>query len=395
MALGSVVLAYSLIVANDELPKKLTGKLSWLYGGGPEGARSVLSTIAGSVVTVAGTTFSITIAALTLASSQFGPRLLRTFRRDTGNQVVLGTFISTFLYCLLVLRTIVGTDKDQYVPDLAITFGVLLAVLSLAVLIYFIHHTAASIQASTLIDSVNRDLISTIRDNFAERTGLLKGERDRDDLDDKPPDEARVLEARHGGYLLRIDYEALVHYAARRDCRVFIHLRPGDFSLPDLPLASIVPANSSEDEKRTKLDDFFYFGSERTPEQDPEFAFLQLAEIGVRALSPGINDPFTAIACLDKLTESMALAAKRRLTSRFLFDKENALRVIATRVDYETLVIAAFQYIRKAASGNREVLSHLAKQLKLLLQRVNDPDLREALEEQLRQTREGILKCEL
>ncbi len=393
MALGASILAYSLVAVNDYIPTKSLDKLKWLYSGGPEGARSVLSTIAGSVVTVAGTVFSITIAALTLASSQFGPRLLRTFRRDTGNQIVLGTFISTFLYCLLVLRTVLGTDKNQFVPGAAVTVGVLLAVLSLAVLIYFIHHTAASIQVSNLMESVERELNSTIENNLPDR-----GEKEAPSPRNDPPriGNAKEIKTREGGYLLHVDYESLIHHAARMNGFIHIYLRPGNFSLVDFPLAAITPAAVvSADEDYSSLYGCFYFGSERTPEQDPEHAFLQLAEIAVRALSPGINDPFTAIACLDKITQSMALVARRRIDSRFLYDERNTLRVVAVRVQYEELVIAGFQFIRKAALGNREVLNHLASRLKMLLERADDPDLRSALERQLSRTEENIQACEL
>lgn len=398
MALGAVVLAYGLIVVNDYIPPELSSKLKWLYSGGPEGARSLLSTIAGSVITVAGTTFSITIAALTLASSQFGPRLLRTFRRDTGNQVVLGAFISTFLYCLLVLRTIVGTDKNRYVPDLAITFGVFLAVLSLAVLIYFIHHTAASIQVSNLMDSVAKDLNSTIEANLPEQDRPLVSTSQSDELSriEAPIENTAAIKTRSGGYLLRIDYEALVRYARKRNCRLFIHLKPGDFSLPDLPLATITPGDAADKDENEQgsLYNHFYFGHERTPEQDPEHAFLELAEIAVRALSPGINDPFTAIAGLDKVTESMALVAKRRIAPRYLCDAENTLRVITVRVEHRELVFAAFQFIRKAATGNREVLAHLSNRLRMLLERTDDPNLSSALEQQLMRADEDIRQCQ-
>lgn len=393
MAIASTVLAYTFIAINDYVPHSVVQKLNWVYGGGPQGARSVLSTIAGSVVTVAGTTFSITIAALTLASSQFGPRLLRTFRRDVGNQIVLGTFISTFLYCLLVLRTVLGTDKGQYVPDLAVTFGVILAVLSLAVLIYFIHHTAASIQVSTLMESVERELNLVIQDTFPSRENPHEPAPALSEGFYLPPEDTRQLTTPRAGYLIHIDYEGLINYAQKENCRIMVYRKPGSFSLPGLSLAAVAPASACQDD--SALYGFFYFGSERTPEQDPEHAFLQLAEIGVRALSPGINDPFTAIACLDKLTRSMALIAERRPAPTLLCDHTNTPRVAVTSFQHDELVVAAFQFIRKAASGNREVLAHLSCRLTLLLERAEDSDLHLALSRQLALTEEDIRRCTL
>ena len=144
---------------------------SWFVTFGPEGARAILSTIAGSMITVAGLTFSITMLTLQLASSQFGPRLLRSFLRDRGNQVVLGTFISTFLYCLLVLRTVRGTEDASFVPHLAVAAGLLLAVASLAVLIFFIHHTAQSIRLETILADLARETRETIERLYPQEVG--------------------------------------------------------------------------------------------------------------------------------------------------------------------------------------------------------------------------------
>ena len=163
MALSAIGLSYGAIALDSgPIGKKMANSLSWLWSGGAEGARSLLSTVASSMITVAGTVFSITIAALTLASSQFGPKLLRNFTQDTGNQVVLGTFIATYVYCLLVLRTVRGQSAGAFVPYLSVTGGLLLALASLAVLIYFIHHVASAIQAEKLIAAVGAELKADI-----------------------------------------------------------------------------------------------------------------------------------------------------------------------------------------------------------------------------------------
>ncbi len=152
-------------------------KLGWIYTRGPDGARAVLSTIAGSMITVAGVVFSVTIVALSLASNQFGPRLLRNFMRDRGNQIVLGTFVATYLYCLLVMRTVQGMDGSQFVPHLSVTVAILMAVASLGVLIYFIHHVAVSIQAPELIANVAHELHEAIDRLFPEELGYAPRKR--------------------------------------------------------------------------------------------------------------------------------------------------------------------------------------------------------------------------
>jgi uncharacterized membrane protein len=158
MLLASIGLAFLMLVIDDHVDSERLRETAWFHRHETSGARELLSTIAGSMITVAGVTFSITIVALTLASSQYGPRLMRSFMRDPGNQIVLGTFIATFMYCLLVLRTIRDAEDDRFIPYLAITVAILLAVLSLGVLIYFIHHTAASIQVANLVARVGESL---------------------------------------------------------------------------------------------------------------------------------------------------------------------------------------------------------------------------------------------
>lgn len=379
MALCAIALAFGSVKLDEYVRGSVEAKLGWIYAGGPEGARAVLATIAGSVITVAGTTFSITIAAFSLASSQFGPRLLRTFRRDTGNQIVLGTFIATFLYCLLVLRTVRGTEKDTYVPHLSVTLGVVLACLSLAVLIFFIHHAAASIQVSRLIDSVGREL-ETIIHKFPACGSL--GELHSNDLafseQQKRSTSLHSIPARQGGYLLHVDYESLGGIAAKHNCLLRIPVKPGDFIVAEMPLV-MVEAESLSERRGREIQSALYMGSERTPEQDLEFGFLQLTEIAVRALSPGINDPFTAISCLDRISAALCLLSSKELPRPYYRDQEGQLRVIAQVVTYKEVVQAAFSAIRHAAKENGDVLQHLSDRITFVLSYAGCEEFRHAL----------------
>ena len=232
MAVAAVLLSIGMIQLDEAATARLLDQLAWVYTGGPEGARAVLSTIAASMITVAGVTFSITIVALTLASQQFGPRLLRNFLRDSGNQMVLGTFVSTFLYCLLVLRTVRGGDDAEFVPHLAVTVGVALAMLSLGVLIFFIHHVATSIQAARIIANVAEDLEAAIDRLFPETIGedaaSADGARDSADGSGKI-DDARAVIATTTGYVQAIDADRLMNIAREQDVMVRVHARPGSF----------------------------------------------------------------------------------------------------------------------------------------------------------------------
>jgi uncharacterized membrane protein len=169
MAIMAIGLSFAMVALDEAVGNRVLEKVGWVWAGGPEGARGLLSTVAGSMITVAGVVFSITIVALSLASSQYGPRLLRNFVRDKGNQIVLGSFIATFVYCLLVLRTVRGDDGAHFVPAIAITLGMVLTLASLGVLIYFIHHVSISIQAATIIGLVSHELNEVIERLFPEK----------------------------------------------------------------------------------------------------------------------------------------------------------------------------------------------------------------------------------
>lgn len=348
-ALGSLRLDRSPLVAN------------WAYGGGPEGAREVLSAVAASMITVAGVSFSVMIVALTLASQQFGPRLLRNFMRDTGNQIVLGTFIATFTYCLIVLRTIHSNDAD-FVPHISVTLAIVLALASLGVLIYFIHHAAVSIQAPELIATVSRDLAAGIDRLFPEQLGQSADE-DNEPAGDQP---LAVL-ARHGhtisangtGYLQSIADDRLMSLAREKELVVALKCRPGDFIISGDALAEVYPPESVDDPTAQSIRSAFVCGTQRTHLQDVEFTLQQLVEVAVRALSPGINDPFTAINCIDRITAGLCSLAGRAFPSASRRDEDGALRVIAPRSDFGTLLEAAFDPIRQYGRSSAPVTVRL------------------------------------
>lgn len=344
----------------------------WLYTGGAEGARAVLATIAGSIITVAGTTFSITIAALSFASSQFGPRLLRNFMRDTGNQVVLGTFTSTFLYCILVLRTVVGEDERIYVPHLSVTFGVVLAVLSLGVLIYFIHHIAESIQVGYLIQTVGLELDDTVERLFPAELAEPAGHAESQD------DFTFEVCADRSGYIQAIDENALLASSRDADLSIRLLLRPGDYAISGMALAVMPQAPDPKIEAQIRRS--FVMGRTRTPHQDAPYAFLQLAEIAVRALSPSMNDPFTAVMCVDRITKAMAmLVSERSLPEPLRRDPDGKTYIVARPHTYDDLIEAAFGHIYRAALNQPYVLSHVGKQVGYISERARDPQFRAAL----------------
>ncbi|MES2459039.1 MAG: DUF2254 domain-containing protein [Armatimonadota bacterium] len=376
MLLGAAALAVALVAADQHFDTEDLRGLWWIFSGGAEGARSLLSTVAGSVIAVAGTTFSITIAVLSLTSSQFGPRLLRGFLRDTGNQVVLGTFVATFLYCLLVLRMVRSVEEALFVPHIAVTGGVILAIASVCVLIYFIHHVSVSIQASRIIASVAGELEEAINRLFPDQIG-----QDGETVEAKPsstPSSAgsnpnsRTVRATGEGYVQAIDGDALLALAREKDLVITLERAPGQFVIRSTKIATVKSGSQECSPVIPDIDEqvntAFTFGEQRTSGQDMEFLLLELVEVATRALSPGTNDPFTAILCIDRIGASLCHLAERQIPSAARLDDTGTLRVIAKTISFEAIVETAFREIRHygqedpaVAQRLREVLDELGE----------------------------------
>ncbi len=363
LALLLVTLDRNVLDNKDPIP--------WLYTGGFEGAKTLLSTVAGSVITVAGVVFSITIAALTQASAQFGPRLLRNFMRDTANQVVLGTFVATFLYCLMVLRAIHGPlddDGTAFVPQMSVTGAVLLAIASIAVMIYFIHHVSVSLQAPIVVANVRADLLSTIdRVAMTQEGSSTPTPSDRAAHSYLPPDfegNCCGVLAPRDGYLQAVDFSTLVGTAAERNFVTRMDCRAGDYVIAGTPLLHVHPSEACTPAVTSVMSEAFIIGDQRTSEQDVEYAARQLVEIAVRALSPGINDPFTAVNCIDALGSGLCLIARRGLAGPLRYDAEGVLRLVLPVSTYAGIADLCFnqirQYGRDSVAVNARLLEVIA-----------------------------------
>jgi uncharacterized membrane protein len=364
MALGSMILAISMLTLDRA---GSTPNWWWIYTGGTDGARSVLSSVASSMVSVVATAFSITIVALQLASSNFGPRLLRNFMQDTGNQIVLGTFIATFIYCLLVLRTIhsEGEEYKEFVPQLSVTVGTVLAIASIGVLIYFIHHASTIIQASHVITQVSGELDKAIDRLFPEKMGDDRANNPRQigEIPEKFDAEASPIKATAEGYLQAIDDGELMKIACHENLLVFVKSNPGKFVISGSNLAMVLPGERVNHHLTKQINDAFILGKERTEYQDVEFPIAQLVEIALRAISPGINDPFTAIRCIDRLSAGLSRLAQRDFPSPYRYDGSRNLRVIAEGVTFEELVNSAFNQIRQYSKSDVAVTIRLLEAL--------------------------------
>lgn len=315
----------------------------WIYSGGTEGARALLGAVASSSIGVASTVFSVTIAALSLASGQMGPRLLRNFVRDRRNQLALGIFLGTFAYALLVLRTIRAEQQGTFIPHLAITGGIALALCCTATLVWFVHRVATSINIESVIDSVHNDLVATIEGNTS-----------------KHPDEGQVTDIKAGdlvsiegsNYLQALDVEGLAAWAVNQNVRVKLRVRPGDYVPVGFPVAEVIPPCRGA---VNALDDALAFGRQPATLQDLEYSVRQLTEIAVRALSPGINDPFTAGSVLERLADVLCRLAGRHLKSGIV-RHDGAVALTYPVTTYKGLCDAIFHPIRQSGSASGYVL---------------------------------------
>lgn len=359
----AVVLSFVLVQVDAWLGVEVVQNFGLLYTFGPEGARAILSVIASSMITVASVIFSITMLTLQLASSQFGPRVLRNFMRDRSNQIVLGTFIATFLYCLLVLRTVRGTENSSFVPHLSVAFGVVLAVASVAGLIYFIHHIATSIRIEMLLANLAAEARSAVDRLYPERMGQDPS-RDKDGTAEHliPSDfegGARQVHADGSGYVQRIGVDALMRIATEHDLVVRIEARPGRFVSKGDAMLAAYPRDRVSDEIANDLGGALVVGLDRSPAQDLEFSIRLIVELAQRSLSPGINDPTTALYCIDRLGEVFGRLADREIPSPMRFDEKRQLRIVTEINTLGELACQAFAAIARYGITDVDVIAWL------------------------------------
>nr|WP_294524107.1 DUF2254 domain-containing protein [uncultured Rhodopila sp.] len=334
----------------------------WLYNGGGTGARTLLGPIASSTIGVAGTVFSITVAALSLAAGQMGPRLLRNFTRDRGNQFTLGVFLGSFTYALMVLRSVRTESEGAFVPHLALSVGIMLALVSVGTLVFFVGHMAGRINVDTVIELVSEDIWLAIQrltsrepQPAAPHPAMFQ-------------DAAPVLDTRRG-YLQQLHAEGLADWAAERGTVLRLLVRPGDYVFPGAPIAVMIPAVEGANAAITAAT---ALGPARVSSADIEFAVRQLVEVAVRALSPGINDPHTAIAVLDRLGAALCDVVPVHLNSGVWFSDKRVTLVVPT-VDYDGLTDGMFHLIRQNAAGVPSVLIRLLEVLTAVATCEHDP----------------------
>jgi len=362
-----------------------------LFGGGPDAARSVLGTVTGSVITVASLTFSLTVITLQLASSQFSPRLLRTFVRDRVTQVTLAVFLATFVYGLLVLRTVRSNDDPGggFVPRVAVTVAIVLAVLSTAALVTFLGHVTTVMRVDTLMRDVHSQTTKAI--------GQLYGEEPREVASSTtvpvPPPGARSLPAPQSGFVQEMSAGSLLGPAARAGLVVRLDVSAGDHVIEGEPVGlawttagTECPTDGQLEGVTRAMRQALAIGFERTPRSDVAFGLRQLVDIAAKALSPGVNDPTTAVHAVGHLAALLAGLAARDLGPEVVRDDEGMARVVVRRPDFAELLGLVCGQPRRYGAGEPALVLALLELLATVAGRVaatGDPERRRHVLDQL------------
>ena len=372
--LAAVVLAVVLVEADGRFPPDAFERWPRLFGAGAEGARGLLTSVASSMITVAGVVFSITLVALSLAYSQYTSRVLRNFLSDRMTQSVLGVFVGIFAYCLVVLRTIRGGSEGPFVPSVAVLVGLLLGFVGIGILIYFIHHISTSIQASHILAATTGETVRAIDHLFPDGVAE-EGAAERPEPVDVGP--WHCVPAVRTGYVQSLDTAGLLAFAGERQTVVRMERGVGQYVIEGERLASVLGTAPVDDDLR-RLRGLYAVGRQRTVEQDAAFGIRQIVDMALKALSPGVNDTTTAVMCIDHLTAILVRLSGRRIESRFR-SEDGQLRLITCGPTYADMVGEAFDQIRQNADGNVAILEGLLGSLELLGRRTTSPQRRGVL----------------
>jgi len=318
------------------IKQKDVGILSWIFSNQVDGARQVLSTIAGTMMTVAGVTFSMTLISISFAGAQIGPRILSNFMNDRGNQITLGTFISTFVFCLLVLRTITGEAEGeiQFIPHISIFIALVFAFLSLGVLIYFIHHIPQKMSMTESVDTTGDGLLtcidalypankSKINENIYENFNLYTHYSTH-----------HVIKAQGKGFIEYINLEAVIKAAKKHNCLIELYKRPGNYICEGVDLLCVHANENKSDDIYHEITNAIIWGVKRSNNQDILFPGQLLVEIAARALSAGVNDPYSAIECLNQLQAAFIKFSIKEIPEKFIADNEKVIRVLSEPIHY-------------------------------------------------------------
>lgn len=377
LTVAALGLCAALVYLDHTAPLQPSGAIAFFFPTSLEGARALLSAVVSSMMTVAAVTFSVTIVALTVASQHYGPRLLNSFMQDRTVQIVLGTLIGTFAYSVVVLGSVRG---DRGEPLHWATMGtVILVAGSVGALILYVHHASTLLQASSVVLQISRQLQEGVQLQFPER------QADRSGPAAVPVSQVRGaarVASTGSGYIQRVDEPGIAQLAQAHGAVVRVLRGPGKFVERGVAIATVHPAGVGDATFARKLNALFVLGRDRTSRHDVEFAAKQLVEIALRGLSPGMNEPFTAILCIDRLGEGLSAVASRGRQATTVASAEGEARLVMPRETFETLLRASFDPVRIFAGPNPAIYARLLDAIARIAEVADRDDDRQALRHQ-------------
>lgn len=373
--------------------------LGWFRASNPEGARVILSTIATSMITVAGVTFSMTIVAVAFAANQIGPRLVSNFMRDRGNQITLGTFIATFLYCLFILLALFNANKIGitesdglvFIPQISLLMAIFLTISSIIVLIYFIHHIPESISMSNVIaqigEELNRQVDSLFPINIGKETSIQSVSIPQN------YQHHDTVVATKQGYIRILDGDTIINIAKKHNLIFQLEVRPGTYVTEGSTLLRIYSAEKIGDSIHKQCVDAFALGHQRNQEQDIIFLINEMVEIIARALSPGINDPFTAMTCLDWLQSTLQKISKTNQPSAYRYDIENKLRLITKPISFTEFCSLIFCRVQPYVCRDRNTAIHMMTMINTIQANITNAEHKITLALHATSLKDAALEC--
>ncbi|WP_349409701.1 DUF2254 domain-containing protein [Pseudalkalibacillus sp. SCS-8] len=341
--------------------------------------QTLLNAIAVSVLTMTTITFSSIMVVLTTYSSQFSPRTLQDFISDVVTQRVLGVFTGAFIYALLILLFLKDvSDKKLFIaPGIAVIW----AIVSLGFFVFFIHHVATWTQVNNLIDKILERTLKTVNESFHLLDNSTKSEKfqGRYEADEMDQSEKLTITADSAGYLQMIKLPSILEKAQENDDVIKAERRIGDYILKDTPLYSIIGAKDKEETYQERYNEYFVIGTERNTVQDVEFGIQKLVEIALRAISPGINDPHTAINSINRIGSILAELGAISFPRPYYYDKDDKLRAIIDIQTYRELLYKAFYQLRHYAKEDVSVCASTLSVLHGIIERTDDRAIHKAI----------------
>ena len=380
MAIGAVLLTWALYWLDGQIPNEPLETSRFIVSGSVDEARGFLFTMATTCLATAGVVFTLLTLPLSTVAAQYGSRLLRIFLGDRITQFVLGMFVGTFVYCIAGALVIPPVEIQPEAPQLLTTIGFLLFLATFASLILLIQHISTMLQAPSIAAVAGSELLDVVGADVEKEFGAGHGPRAGGESPDSLMKTAgHPVRATGAGYIKYIDPGRILALARERDLVIRLLLKPGRFAGSGAVLATAWPAERMDARSEREIRDAFHLGRQRTPTQDLEYAVNQLAEMGVRAMSPAINDPFTAMTCLDYMGDGLAQFVRQRKDSPLIYDREGRLRIVFDPVTFDQLLDAAFDMLRHASCNNAKVLLHMLDVVDTIGRETDSPEARRVL----------------